>query len=244
MNLDAEGLGELASLGVGEELGLDQPIGNLGGLALGLELIGNGVAVELDVGGLDPVVLDGLEIVAVLAGILSSGHLNDKGLQGGVGGTEDESVVAGIDVGGNKGSGLRVGTGNNQVLDTHDIELDSGSNETVDVLGDGDEDLSGHVAALLGSSHLILQVNTGSTALDEHLGELHVGSDTTVAGIGISNDGAKEVNVGHLCALLLGGGETGLTLLAVVEGLGKEEVLDLVGDGVHGVISQIGTGLV
>lgn len=242
VDLNTEGLGKLASLGVGEELRLGQPVGSV--LALGLECISDSIAVQLDVGLLDPVVLNSLEIVTVQASVLGSSHLDDKGLEIGVGDSQDEGVVAGIDVGGDQGGGLRVGTGNDQVLDTHDIELDAGGDQAVNVLRDGDQDLAGHVTALLGTGHLILQMDTGSTTLDKHLGELHVGSDTTVAGISISNDGAQKVDVGHLGTLLLGGGQAGLALLAIVEELGKEQVLDLVGDSVHGVISQIGAGLV
>lgn len=144
---------------------------------------------------------------------------------------------------------------------THDISLGTDGNQTIDVLADGDQDLAGHVSALLGSGGLVLNVNTSGTLLDEKLGELHDGGQTAVAGIGISNDGAEVVDVGDLGAVTLGVAQALLALLAVVEQLGHEKMADLVGDGglqrisfifirngsfrtYHGVISQIRAGLV
>ena len=99
------------------------------------------------------------------------------------------------------------------------------------MLANGNKDLSGHVTALLGSGSLVLNVDTGGTLLDEELGELHDGSETAMASIGVGNDGSEVVNVGDTGALVLGGSKTLLALLAVVEELGLEEVADLVGDG-------------
>lgn len=113
---------------------------------------------------------------------------------------------------------------------THDVSLGTDGNQTVNVLADGNENLAGHVAALLGARGLVLNVNTGSTLLNEELGELHDGGETAMAGIGISNDGTEVVDVGELGALALGDAETLLALLAVVEELGHEQVANLVGD--------------
>ena len=129
-------------------------------------------------------------------------------------------------------------------IHTHDIGLGTDGNQTVDVLADGHKHLTGHVATLLGTGGLVLNVDTGGTALDEQLGELHDGGQTTVTGIGIGNDGTEVVDVGDVGALALGGGDALLALLPVVEQLGHEQLVDLVGDGVHGVIGQIGRGLV
>lgn len=87
-------------------------------------------------------------------------------------------------------------------------------------------------------------MDTGSTALDKHFGELHHSGDTTVASVTIGNDRTEVINLGGLGTLLGGHGQTRLALLAVMEQLGKEEVLDLVGDSVHGVVGKIRTGLV
>jgi hypothetical protein len=114
---------------------------------------------------------------------------------------------------------------------THDVSLRANGNQAVDVLLDGDKDLASHVAALLGSGGLILNVDTGGTLLDEELGELHDGSETTVAGISIGDDGTEVVNVEEVRTLSLGDAQALLALLAVVEELSHEEVADLVRDG-------------
>lgn len=62
-----------------------------------------------------------------------------------------------------EGSGFRVGSSNNEVRDTHDVVLKPDRDESVDVLGDGDENLSGHVSALLGTRRLILNMDTYMT---------------------------------------------------------------------------------
>ena len=228
--------GDGAGLAVGELLALD------GGLVLGGELLAvgevalgddvkDGLVEAPEVGLGEPVVLNGLELGTVLAGGLGLHHELSEGLEVGVGASEDESVVAGIDGGGDEGGGLGIGTGNAEEVGAHDIGLSTDGNEAVDVLLDGNEDLAGHVAALLGTRGLVLNVNTGSTLLNEELGELHDGGKTTVTGIGIGNDRAEVVVVGELLALLLGDGETLLTLLAVVEELSHEEMANLVGDG-------------
>jgi hypothetical protein len=84
--------------------------------------------------------------------------------------------------------------------------------------------------------HLVLNVDSSSTLLNEELGELHDGGESSVSGVGIGDVGAEVVDVGG--GSTLGGGEVGasLTLLSVVEELGHEEVLDLEGNGVVGVV--------
>lgn len=100
------------------------------------------------------------------------------------------------------------------------------------MLADGDEHLAGHMAALLGTRGLVFNVNSGSTALDKKLGEFHDSSQTAVAGVGISNDGAQVVVVLDLVALLSRRRDTLFSLFPVMEQLGEEELVDLVGDSV------------
>lgn len=238
--------GDGAGLAVGDLLALD------GGLVLGGEVLAvgevalgddvkDGLVETLEVGLGEPVVLDSLELGTGLAGGLGLHHELSEGLKVGVGASDDESVVAGIDGGGDESGGLGIGTGNAEEVGAHDISLGTDGDEAVDVLLDGDEDLAGHVTALLGTRGLILNVDTGSTLLNEELGELHDGSKTTVTGIGIGNDGAEVVVVVELLTLGLGDGETLLALLAVVEELSHEEMANLVGDGgLNSDISMVG----
>ena len=80
---------------------------------------------------------------------------------------------------------------------THDVGLGPDGHEPVDVLADGDEHLAGHVAALLGSWHLVLNMDTGRSLLDEELRELHHSGQTTMTSVCIGNDWAEEVDVGE-----------------------------------------------
>jgi hypothetical protein len=114
---------------------------------------------------------------------------------------------------------------------THNIGLRADGHQAVDVFRDGYQDLAGHVAALLGASRLVLNVDAGSALLDEELGQLHDGRQAAVASVGVGDDRAQVVDVGELRALRLGRRQTLLALLAIVEKLGHEQVADLVGDG-------------
>lgn len=124
---------------------------------------------------------------------------------------------------------------------THNVGLSADGDQTVDVLTDGHQHFTSHVPALLRARSLVLNVDTGSASLDEKLGQFHDRGQTTVASVGVRDDGSEVVNVGHLVTLVLWGGDALLTLLPVVEELGHEELVDLVGHGVLGVYCQPGT---
>ena len=100
------------------------------------------------------------------------------------------------------------------------------------MLADRDKHLAGHVAALFGTGGLVFNMNSSGAALNKELGELHDSSQTSVTGIGISNDGAEVVVVLDLVALLSRGGDALFPLFPVVEQLGEEELVDFVGDSV------------
>jgi len=115
--LAEEATSNSAGLAVRDLLALDSS------LVLGSELLSVGVAAlgnslengfieALEVGLGKPLILNSLQGSASLTGALSSKHEVVQGLQVGVGAAEDEGVVAGIDGGSNKGSGLGVGTSN------------------------------------------------------------------------------------------------------------------------------------
>lgn len=102
---------------------------------------------------------------------------------------------------------------------THDVGLSADRNKTVYVLTDWHEDFAGHVSAFLGAGGLILDVDAGSTLLDEELGELHYCRETAMAGICVGDDGPQVVHVGDLSSLRPRRCEALFPLLAVVEEL-------------------------
>ena len=123
---------------------------------------------------------------------------------------------------------------------THDICLRTDGDQTVDVFANGHKNLSSHMATLLGTRGLVLNVDTGSTALNKKLGQLHDSGQTTVSGVSVSNDGTQVVNVCHISALLLGCRDPLLALFPVMEQLGHPELVYLVW---HSVLGQLAKGL-
>ena len=242
-----EALGDRAGLGVrlalhGGLVLLNQAL--LVDVHAGVDGRDDGVVEEHQARLLHPLGLDALEGGADLALLLSGDHEVVEGLEVGVGGAQDEAVVARVDGRRDQRGGFRVGARYGEQVGAHDVGLCADRDQAVDVLGDGDQDLARHVAALLGARGLVLDVDACGALFDEELGELHDGSEAAVAGVGVGDDGAEVVDVGDLGALLFGCGEAFFSLLAVMEELCHEEMLDLVGDGVHGVVRQIWGGLV
>jgi hypothetical protein len=60
-----------------------------------------------------------------------------------LGTSQDERVIPLVHIRRNEGRGFRVSPSNDEVRDAHDVVLESNSNESIDVLGDGDENLKG-----------------------------------------------------------------------------------------------------
>lgn len=93
--------------------------------------------------------------------------------------------------------------------------------------------------ALLRAGRLVLDVDPGRAGFDEELGQLHRRGDAAVAGVGVGDDGAEEVDVRRGAAGGGGGRQAVLPLLAAVEELGFEEVVDFAGDGVLGWVGAV-----
>lgn len=87
------------------------------------------------------------------------------------------------------------------------------------MLANGHQDFTSHVATLLCSGSLVLNVNTSSALLDEEFGKLHDSSKPTVSGVSISDDWTKIISVGHLGAVRGRYTKTFIALFAVVEQL-------------------------
>mmetsp|Transcript_119792 Transcript_119792/g.350263 ORF Transcript_119792/g.350263 Transcript_119792/m.350263 type:complete len:215 (-) Transcript_119792:69-713(-) len=107
------------------------------------------------------------------------------------------------------------------------------------MLPSGNQDLTPHVAALLGPRLLVLDVDASRAILNEHLGELHGGRKPAVASVGVGNDGIEVVNDFGLGALLWRHAAALLVLLPVVEELRAEELVHLVWHRVVGVVSHV-----
>ena len=191
-----------------------------------------------------PGILNSLKSRTVLASLLSCVHEIVQWLKRWVCRSENVRVIAVVDGRGDESRGFGIGSGNSKKIDAHDICLSTDGHESVDVLADWDENFASHVSTLLGTWHLILNVNTSCTLLNEELGELHHSSQTAVSSVSISDNWSKEVGVGKLRTLTWRSAEAFLALLAVVEELGHEEVVHLVRDSGVWVICKIWTWLI
>mmetsp|Transcript_60742 Transcript_60742/g.112706 ORF Transcript_60742/g.112706 Transcript_60742/m.112706 type:complete len:299 (+) Transcript_60742:662-1558(+) len=156
----------------------------------------------------------------------------------------DEGVVNWIDGRVNHGRRLCISSRNNHQGTVEHICLQPDGDQARDVLCNRHQDLATHVAALLGAWFLILNVNASSTILDEHLGQLHGGSEPSMSGVCISNDRVEVVHQRLLCKLLSRHVLPCSILLAIMEHLCSKELVHLVGDGVIRVVAHIGTWLI
>jgi hypothetical protein len=92
------------------------------------------------------------------------------------------------------------------------------------------------MSALLRPGSLVLDMDAGRALFHKHLCELHHGGEASVAGVGVGDDGPEEVGVGEFGTCGLGDAEALFALLAVVEELGKPQMLHLSGNGVLNTI--------
>jgi hypothetical protein len=90
----------------------------------------------------DPVVFDRAECLARLALSLCPVEDRHEVLELSVARAENEGVVAVVDVCRDERRSFRIGTCDDEVLDTHNVVLESDGDETVDVLRDGHKDLA------------------------------------------------------------------------------------------------------
>lgn len=106
------------------------------------------------------------------------------------------------------------------------------------MLADRHKYFARHVTAFLGTRSLILDVNTCRSILDEQLGKLHDRCEAAVTGISVGYDGSKEVRVCYTSSLVFWGRQTFFALFTIMEELGEEKLVNLVGNGVLSLISM------
>src|SRR6266540_6280837 len=136
-----------------------------------------------------------------------------------------------IDIRRDKRSRLRVRSGNNQILNTHNIELKSNRDQAVDMLLDWNKDLSSHMSTLLRSGCLVFDMNTSRSLLDEHLRELHDSRQPAMPRICIGNYRAQVIHIRRLGKFFFCHPRTSFALLSIMEELCHEQMLDLIGHG-------------
>lgn len=85
-------------------------------LAGGLELLNGGLVEELEASLGHPLVFDGLKLSTILTSLLTGEHEVVQGLDIGVGGADDEGMVAGVDGGADEGGSFGVGSSNGKEI--------------------------------------------------------------------------------------------------------------------------------
>jgi len=101
------------------------------------------------------------------------------------------------------------------------------------------------MAALFCAGLLVLEMHARGTGLDKHLGELHHRGGAAVTRVRVGDDRWQKIHRGLGFPLLRRHfGEPVSQLLAVVKELGLEKLVHFVRHRVHGVIGQVGAGLV
>mmetsp|Transcript_57836 Transcript_57836/g.124422 ORF Transcript_57836/g.124422 Transcript_57836/m.124422 type:complete len:527 (+) Transcript_57836:292-1872(+) len=159
-------------------------------------------------------------------------------------GSLDVRVVNRVNVRIQQSGCLSISTRNQNQRGVQDVRLQPARNQTLNVLATSHQHLTTHVATLLRSGFLILDVDAASAVLNEHLGQLHGGSQAAVSRVRISNDGVQVVHNGGLRAFLRSHASALLVLLAVVEQLGPKQLINLVRHGVVRVVRNVRAGLV
>ena len=125
----------------------------------------------------------------------------------------------------------------------HDIELQSGGVQALDLLVARHEDLAALVPALLGARLLVLDVVAGHACLDEPADEVADVGITAVARIGVGDDQGREVHLGRCLPLVGRHPRAGEPLVAVGGQQGAHQSRRLVGHLAEGVAGEIGAGV-
>ena len=165
------------------------------------------------------------------------------GRQVDVGGPEDERLVALVAPAVEQRRRLGVGAGHDDARHLHDVELEAGRVQALDLLVLGDEHLATLVAALLGAGPLILDVVAGDADLDEAANQVADVRVAAVAGVGVGDDERAVVVGGLSASLVIGHPRAEELLVAVRRQQGADDHRGLVGHLAQRVAGQVGAGV-
>lgn len=106
------------------------------------------------------------------------------------------------------------------------------------MLADRYQDFASHVTTLLRARRLVLNVDSCCSVLDEKLGELHDSREAAVTSVGVGYHWPQEIRICYISTIRFWNRQTFFALLAVMKELGKEQLVDLIRNGVLGRISR------
>ncbi len=132
-----------------------------------------------------------------------------------VGGPQNERLVPAVIVGVKQRGCLGIGSGDNDTRNPHDIELEPGGIEALDLLVHRHQDLAALVAAFFRARPLIFDMVARHADFDKTPDQVaHMGI-TAVTGIGVCYDEGTKVHLRCSLSLLLGHTGTQEALIAV-----------------------------
>lgn len=123
-------------------------------------------------------------------------HCQETGLVGRyveLGRAEKERLVTLVGATVDQVGRLRVGACDDDAGHPHDVELEAGGVEPLDLFVGRHQDLAALVAALLGAGSLVLDVVARHTDLDEAADQVAYVRIAAVAGVGVGDDKRAEV---------------------------------------------------
>ena len=171
-------------------------------------------------------------------------HRQEAGLVGGdpqVGDAEQERLVALVGAAVDQVGGLGVGARDDDAGHPHDVELEAGGVEALDLFVRRDEDLAALVAALLRARTLVLDVVAGHARLDETANQVAHVWISAVAGVGVGDDERPEVDGRRRRALLVGHAQAQVLLVAVGGEQCAHQPRGLVGYLAQRIACEVGT---
>ena len=160
-----------------------------------------------------------------------------------VGGAEQERLVALVGAAVDQVGRLGVGARHDDAGHPHDVELEAGGVEPLDLLVGRHQHLAALMAALLRAGALILDVIAGHAGLDEAANQVAHVRITAVAGVGVGDDERPVVVGGGGGALLVGHPQPQVLLIAVGGQQRAHQARSLVGHLAQRIAGEVGAGI-
>ncbi len=132
-----------------------------------------------------------------------------------VGDSEQERLVALVGTTVDQIGGLRIGARDDDARHPHDVELEAGGVEALDLFVRGDENLAALMAALLRAGTLVLDVIPGHACLDETANQVAHVWISAVSGVGVGDDERAVVDGRGRGALVVGHPQAQVLLVAI-----------------------------
>ena len=205
------------------------------------------VTLQPRIGGGVLTVGKGIEEVAVELGesrvVETPDHGKEAGLVGRnfqVGGAEYERLVALVSATVDQVGSLGVGARDDDARHPHDVELEAGSVETLDLFVGRHQNLAALMPTLLGARPLVLDVVSRHARFDEPLDQVAHVRIAAVAGVGVGDDERPVVDRRCPFALFLAHPQPQVLLIAVGGQQRADQAGGLVGHLAQRIAGQVG----